>query len=391
MIWIALGFGLLVAGFGAMTSAALVMVGRHELTRAVSRRLRGGSETVSGRLALLEQHLVAAAAATSFGVVVLGVVIPGMFTGLRVVWMLLLLVFVALPVILFSGYLVPRWLAMPFAERVVAGAVPLLKPWSLLMAPFLPAQPRSNSARLQPVLRGGAAAGFATDPELVMVGGVMTFSDRPAREIMTPRTEIVAIGMNTAVEDIRRVFAESGYSRLPVFRETLDEIAGMLHAFDFFKVGPGDTLPVRPVAVAPASRKCGDLLLDMQRERRHLAVVLDEFGGTLGLVTLEDLLEELVGEIYDEHDEDRSPGGGAGIEFLETDGATPVSAIEERFGVDLPDAAGSIGGLLVGLVGRIPLAGERLRLGALEFDILEASPNRVERILVRPVSTGTVA
>ena len=112
----------------------------------------------------------------------------------------------------------------------------------------------------------------------------------------------------------------SGYSRIPVFRETLDDIVGMLHAFDLFKLQPGDPLPIRPVAVTPASRSCGDLLLDMQRERRHLAVVLDEFGGTLGIATLEDLLEELVGEIFDEHDEEvRAAPGGAGAVF-ETDG-----------------------------------------------------------------------
>ena len=95
-------------------------------------------------------------------------------------------------------------------------------------------------------------------------------------------------------------------------RGTLDDIIGMLHAFDLFKLQPGDPLPVRPVAVTPASRSCGDLLLDMQRERRHLAVVLDEFGGTLGIATLEDLLEELVGEIFDEHDDEvrATPAGG---------------------------------------------------------------------------------
>ena len=146
----------------------------------------------------------------------------------------------------------------------------------------------------------------------MLVGGVMAFSARPVREVMTPRTDIVAIEENAPLDEIRLVFAHSGYSRIPVFRETLDDIIGMLHAFDLFKLQPGDPLPVRPVAVTPASRSCGDLLLDMQRERRHLAVVLDEFGGTLGIATLEDLLEELVGEIFDEHDEEVQAAPGAG-------------------------------------------------------------------------------
>jgi CBS domain containing-hemolysin-like protein len=234
------------------------------------------------------------------------------------------------------------------------------------------------------VWREGAAAGLTADDELIMVGGVMTFTDRPAREVMTPRTDVVAVSEDDALEDIAAVFAQSGYSRLPVYRGTLDEIVGMLHAFDLFKLRPGDRLPIRPVANAPAGRTCGDLLLDMQRERRHLAVVLDEFGGTLGIVTLEDLLEELVGEIFDETDSAASAPAAGGPLLFEADGATPIAAIEERYEVALPSAKTSTaGGLLTELAGRIPLAGERFLVRGLEFDVLQATPSRVERVLIR--------
>jgi CBS domain containing-hemolysin-like protein len=186
------------------------------------------------------------------------------------------------------------------------------------------------------------------------------------------------------------VFAQSGYSRLPVYRGTLDEIVGMLHAFDLFKLAPGDRLPIRPVANAPAGRTCGDLLLDMQRERRHLAVVLDEFGGTLGIVTLEDLLEELVGEIFGEG-EAGPAAPEAGPLLFEADAATPVSAIEERFERSLPTAKTStVGGLLTELAGRIPQVGERFLVRGLEFDILQASLTRVERVLIRRGSIAPV-
>ncbi len=217
-----------------------------------------------------------------------------------------------------------------------------------------------------------------------MVSGVMTFAEKPVREVMTPRTELVAVAESDSLEDIAQVFAQSGYTRLPVYRGTLDEIVGMLHAFDLFKLRPGDPLPVRPVAIAPASRSCGDLLLDMQRERRHLAVVLDEYGGTAGIVTLEDLLEELVGEIYDEFDEGARPAPPAGPVLFEADGATPIAAIEERFELALPRAKTStVGGLLAELAGRIPAAGERFLVRGLEFEILQASPTRIERVLIR--------
>jgi CBS domain containing-hemolysin-like protein len=201
---------------------------------------------------------------------------------------------------------------------------------------------------------------------------------------MTPRTDLVAVAESDALEEIRSVFAQSGYSRLPVYRGTLDDIVGMLHAFDLFKLAEGDRLPIRPVANAPASRSCGDLLLDMQRERRHLAVILDEFGGTLGIVTLEDLLEELVGEIYDEGDEQLADQSPAGPQLLEADGATPLVVIEDQFGVQLDEArTTTIAGLLAQRAGRIPLAGERFMLRELEIDVLQASQSKVERVLIR--------
>ena len=205
---------------------------------------------------------------------------------------------------------------------------------------------------------------------------------------MTPRTDIVAVDEGAALEDIRMVFAQSGYSRIPVYRGTLDEIVGMLHAFDLFKLRPGDPLPVRPVSVTPASRTCGDLLLDMQRERRHLAVVLDEFGGTLGIATLEDLLEELVGEIFDEHDEEVRAEAPSGPTIFETDGNLPPEALEERFGVTLPRGRSTtVGGLVVEWAGRIPNPGERFLVRGLEIDIVEASPTKIERLIIRSSET----
>ena len=189
------------------------------------------------------------------------------------------------------------------------------------------------------------------------------------------------------VEEVRAALMQSGYSRLPVYRGTPDEMVGMVHAFDLFRLGSGDPLPVRPVAVAPASRSCADVLLDMQRERRHLAVVLDEFGGTLGIVTLEDLLEAMVGEIVDEDTRAMAPSAGEGPGLLEVDGGTPVAQIEEWFGIELPPgAASTLGGRLVELAGRFPLSGERFLIRGLEVDVVHASATRVERVLIRRTS-----
>jgi putative hemolysin len=390
MTWLAVILGVVLTAFGATAGAALITVSRAELTRAVGRRLRGAAASLAG-LAQIDYYLTAASATTSLGVLLLGAAIPGLLAGSSAPRIVVAVALLAVPLVLFAAYLVPRWLTQPRAETVADRVIPILRPWSRILGLVLPARTATRPTDLRSIWREGAAVGVEDDDELMMVGGVMAFSSRPVREVMTPRTEIVAIEENAPLEEIRLVFAGSGYSRIPVIRGTLDDIIGMLHAFDLFRLEPGDPLPVRPVAVTPASRSCGDLLLDMQRERRHLAVVLDEFGGTLGIATLEDLLEELVGEIFDEHDEEVRPTPTAVSALFETDGNVSIQAIEERFGVSLPPGRSTtVGGLLVEWAGRIPNAGERFFVHGLEFDVIQASPTRIERLLIRSGPTPAV-
>jgi putative hemolysin len=390
MIWLAIVLGVALTAFGATAGAALITVSRAELTRAVGRRLKGAAASLAG-LAQIDKYLTAASATTSLGVLLLGASVPALLAGSQAPRLVVAFVLLAVPLVLFAAYLVPRWLTQPRAESVAARVTPVLQPWSRVLGLLLPARTATRPTDLRSIWREGAAVNETDDDELMMVGGVMAFSSRPVREVMTPRTDIVAIEENAPLEEIRLVFAGSGYSRIPVIRGTLDDIIGMLHAFDLFKLEPGDPLPVRPVAVTPASRACGDLLLDMQRERRHLAVVLDEFGGTLGIATLEDLLEELVGEIYDEHDEEVRAAAATAPTLFETDGNVSVQAIEERFGVALPAGRSTtVGGLLVEWAGRIPNAGERFFVQGLEFDVLQASLTRIERLLIRSGATSAV-
>ena len=191
------------------------------------------------------------------------------------------------------------------------------------------------------------------------------------------------------MDEVGRLFMESGFSRIPLYRESLDNIVGMIYAFDLLKIAPGAELPIRAIATAPASKRSAELLFEMQRDRRQVAVVLDEFGGTAGMVTFEDLLEELVGEIFDEHDRLAQPGQPP-MQVLEVNGATPVDEIAARFDVEFPDVAETVGGLLARLAGRIPTTGDRYALAGLEFDVLDATPNRLERVLVRRGPVGIV-
>jgi putative hemolysin len=319
-------------------------------------------------------------------------VFPAIFAGATLPRLGLLLILLAIPAVLLSGYVLPRFLTHRRAAKVAERLRPILRPWSRLLAPILPAPPNRPENQITELWRERAAgAAGEEDDALLRVGGVISFSERSVREVMTPRTDLIAIPEESSVDEVREAFVQTGYSRLPIYRGTLDELVGMVHAFDLFRLAPGEPVPVRPLAVAPGSRRCGDVLLDMQRERRHLSIVLDEFGGTLGIVTLEDLLTAMVGEIVDE-DEPAASRATSDPGLLEVDGSAPVLQIEERFGVQFPGgAATTLGGRLAELAGRFPASGERFLIRGLELDVLHASPTRVERILVRRGSPGTTA
>lgn len=381
MTWLLLLAGLALAFAGSSGAAALVTTARVALAEAISRRLRGTMESLEW-LAIAERQVAAATAAASLGVTLFGAAIPGVLSGAAPWTIALAVLALGVPVTLLGGYLLPRLLTVPRAGVAVERLRPVLAAWTTLLGVVLPARSADPNDDVRALAREGSASGVGGD-ELVMVGGVMTFAARPIRDVMTPRIDVVAVPQGASYADVEAVFAESGYTRLPVYGATLDEIVGMIHAFDLFKYQPGDPLPLRPVSFAPGLRPAGDVLLDMQRERRHFAVVVDEFGGTAGIVTLEDLLEALVGEIADEDDAapaQRPPAG----DLLEVDGRTAPATVSGHFAVDLPatDAA-TFGGLLAELAGRIPHTGDRFVLGGLEVDVLQASPTRAERLLVR--------
>lgn len=388
MIALVLAVGLALAVAGATTTGVLVGESRRAITRAASRRLRGAGE-VPPWLPQVGAYLNAASAATALGAVLLGAALPALLGGLALTAFALAVLLVGVPAILLVAYLAPRWLTRLGAIRAAGTVLPLVRPWSALLAPVLPAAQDTDPDQL---LRAVASGGSGIDEELMMAGGVMTFSERPVREVMTPRTEVVAVPEGATRQEFAEAFAQGGYSRVPVYRGTLDEVVGVVHAFDLLTVNEDAPLPVLPVTLTPGGRSCGELLLEMQRDRRHLAVVLDEFGGTQGIVTLEDLLEALVGEIFDELD---GPAGVPAAEAgrpapLEADATTPLAELRERFGVTLPSTtATTVAGLLAELARRIPEAGERFTFRGLEFDVLQATPARAERILVRAAGRTT--
>jgi magnesium and cobalt transporter len=230
--------------------------------------------------------------------------------------------------------------------------------------------------------------------ERVLLTNLLKFRTLTAEDVSVPRADIVAIEAGIELEELTGIFVAQQHSRLPVYRESLDDVIGMVHVKDMLpflaKAKPFDLRSIlrRVLFVAPSMRVL-DLLLEMRRTRLHMALVVDEFGGVDGLVTIEDLVEEIVGEIEDEHDVDEGPKlVPAADGTLIADARTTIEEFEARVGPILNDEEreqiDTLGGLVFALAGRVPGRGELVfHPTGLEFEVLDADPRRVKRVRVR--------
>ncbi|HWO87904.1 MAG TPA: hemolysin family protein [Gemmatimonadales bacterium] len=375
---------LLFAATGATAAVAVVAASRLELTRWVARRL-AGAEAATTLLARPGDIASVANGMVALGVVVAGAAAPWALRDAGITLTLALELGFGMPALLLVVYFLPRAVGRRWPEPLVRALVPRLKFAARYVGWIVRGRAATERADLSALFRDSTSAGLAREDELEIVTGVMAFAERSVREIMTPRTRIVAAREGTSAAELTALVSASGYTRIPLYRGSLDEIIGMVHAFDLIKAGESGEVTVRPVAVVPATRCCADALLDLKRERRHLAVVTDEFGGTAGIITMEDLLEELVGEIFDELDEPQAarPAGAPGVLVIEA--GFPLSRVAEHFGIELqpPPRVETAGGYLAWAAGRIPQPGERLIAGGLEWDVVEGTAAKLGRLVVR--------
>ena len=222
------------------------------------------------------------------------------------------------------GQLVPRAIARRWPAGIAPFALPVLRVADLLTIPInaagraiagvfvhepAEAPPVSDRDAIQDLLREGELEGVGEHEEIAIISGVVEFSEKVVREVMTPRSDIFALPDGIEPRSLATQISQSRYSRVPIYHGTLDSVIGMVHTFDVIKARWDAPSPRRPVAFSTPGAPCNELLFRMLRDRLHLAIVRDDDGRTLGLVTLEDLLEELVGDIRDEHDEPETPRG----------------------------------------------------------------------------------
>ncbi len=328
------------------------------------------------------------------------------------------LLLVLLAVVLFYGALVEvlSTFTRKYALRLALPLLRWFRPLETLMVPvavplagigalvdrLIPA-PRQQSAadaekmadlEVESVIDQAEESGAIMRSHADLLRGVLEFKDTIAAEIMIPRTQVVAIEQDMPFAAVLDLVKEAGHSRYPVYRGRPDQVVGMLYAKDLFRVErEGTTHATGSIAAlvrAPAffiaeTQKIGDLLRQMQVKRIHLAVVVDEFGGTAGIVTLEDILEEIVGDIHDEHDSDEprvteiAPG-----RYL-VDASLSVDDLREALSVELPEGDGayrSVGGMVVEVAGRVPAENETVTIGELDIIVRDADRRRVRHVEV---------
>lgn len=258
-----------------------------------------------------------------------------------------------------------------------------------------PAEARIAEAEVENLIEQGKKTGAIPGEDAERLQAAVEFSGKVAEDVLVPRTRMVAFAMGTPLPKILERIVAEGHSRYPVYDQRIDDVVGLLFVKDLFRIVregrlESTTLAAivrKPVLAVQERQPVADVLREMRQRRQHLAIVLDHHGGTAGLVTLEDILELLVGDIRDELDDDE-PVQASGEGNLLVDAAISVDEVSERLGVTLPEGQGfvSIGGLLMEHLGKVPESGATLRLGPVEFVVRDADERRVRRVEIRRLS-----
>jgi magnesium and cobalt transporter len=221
-----------------------------------------------------------------------------------------------------------------------------------------------------------------------LLQSIVDFTETVVREVMTPRPDIVAIRVDAGLQDLRTLFREQQYSRMPVYGDNLDNIVGIVFVKDLVALPPTAEPPMttlmRAAYFVPESKRVSELLKDMQRRQAQMAVVVDEYGGTAGLVTIEDLLEEIVGEIRDEYDVESETVVDEGSGVFVFSGKVSVDEVKDRLGIEIErEGFETVGGYLLSHLGHMPYVGERFEVDGLEVEVLEVERRRITKVRLR--------
>jgi putative hemolysin len=316
-------------------------------------------------------------------------------------------------VILLFRHLLPRIITMRSPEVALLRLFPILKishtalrPLSILLMSALnyfhqweqdvePAKEEETSEEeIQAFIDAGEEEGILERDEGEMIQSIVHFGDKVAREVMTPRTQIVAIDINSSIEKLLQLIIGKRHARIPVYRDDLDNIEGVVHERDVLRLWQkGDKLEnlrslLKPAHFVPETKPVDDLLQEMRQKADQMVLVVDEYGGVAGLITMQDLVEEIVGEIHDDADNDAAKVIEEGKGVFVMPGTLELSLIEEKLGMPLvanTDCT-TVAGAVVELFGRLPAPGEKIEHGGVEIEVLAADRRRVQRLRLKTLA-----
>lgn len=264
------------------------------------------------------------------------------------------------------------------------------------------AAPADSVEHIEALITAGAEEGILEEQDRKLIHSVVAFGDKNVREVMTPRPNIVAISADKSLEDLRQLVIHEQFSRIPVYQDTIDNIIGFVHVRDMFELDPEDRQSkplkdlIRPIHLVPESKPVNDLLREMQRDHSHMVVVVDEYGNTAGLATMEDLVEEILGEIRDEHEPERDVRQESEHVFL-APGSLDVDRLQDllNFRPEEDTESTTVGGLVAEWLGHVPQVGEAVEHGGIRVEVLAGNERRVEQVRVSragelsPVATNS--
>lgn len=340
---------------------------------------------------------------------VLGVlVLANLLTGAPTWQSLLEACFTALLLVLAAGYAVPQILYRRTGGRWIVPLIPLLRLLAMAMKPAAATftffyslieagdqnsgaeEPATPAENIEALIEAGAEEGLIQEEDRKLIQQVVEFGDKVVREVMTPRPNIVAISADATLEELRQLVINEQYSRIPIFEGSIDQIIGFIHVRDMFELEEDERARrsvrelLRPIRFVPETKPVHDLMREMQQDGTHMVIVVDEYGNTAGLATMEDLVEVILGEIRDEHEPDSDvteDGEGGYIVSGNFDLARLEDMLEFRPQDEIEST--TVGGLVTEWLGRVPQAGEFVERDGIHIDVLASDERRVERVRVR--------
>ncbi len=241
---------------------------------------------------------------------------------------------------------------------------------------------------MQQLIDAGEEEGLLSEDEGEMIQSILSFRDTVAREIMVPRTDAVIVSADTSIEELLQLIIENGHSRFPVYSENIDNVIGILHVKDLLSSWKQEHLDLKSVLrtpyFIPETKKISQLLRELRDRKSHMAIVIDEYGGTAGLVTIEDIIEEIIGEIHDEHDADEDLMVATNEGDLIVDARLEIEKLAEHFNMQVPEGNfESVGGFITSLLGRVPQAHETIIHAPLEMIIESADVRKIRKVRIK--------